>query len=814
MISNLHKDLRYSARTLLKNPAFALVVITTLALGIGATTAIFSVVNSVLLRPLPFTDPDQLVWVWSRRPDNDKAPFSLPDFLDHRDQNQTLKEIGAFSNIGLSLAGNEKTERLQGLRVSANLFQLLGVHASFGRLMFPEDDQPDRRHVVVLTYESWKRRFAGDVRVCGKTLNLNGESYEIIGVLPRSFSLPIQEVELAIPLAPDADPLRNARGSVNFLRIIARMKPGVTGRQVETDLNAIVTREREEFGEAYRKKTGVNVVPLYEEFVGNVRTGLLLLFGAVGLVLLIGCCNLAALSLTRASARHKEIAIRRALGASSMRLTQQLITESLMLSLMGGIAGLLLATSGIRALLTLAPTQLPRFHEIGVDVRLLVFAMVVSLLSALVFGTLPAWQSVKADLNSALKASGRGVGDGARLNLWRSMIVVGEVALSFILLMAAGLLVQSFMHVQAIEPGFVPNNALAVRLSLPKSRYSNRTALALFCDKLLSKVQALPGVEEVGAVSILPMSGSANIIEFSVAGRATSPHDKYSAQFRPATPGYFRAMKIPALQGRLFDDHDRPDSVPVALVNESMARRLWPHGDAIGAQINVDDNNTGPRPVEIVGIVGNVKHNSLESEETLDIYIPFFQVHEDNVGMMTNSHYWVLRSKSNTRSVQTSFLEELRKVDRDAATSDIRPLEEYLLESVAPRRFSLRILAIFSVAALLIAVTGIYGVVSHTVSQRTPELGIRIALGAGRGRVVRLILGQGLTVVCLGLTLGIAAALALTRVIRSLLFGVTASDPLTFMFVSLLLLTVALLACVVPARRATKVDPLIALRNE
>jgi len=370
------------------------------------------------------------------------------------------------------------------------------------------------------------------------------------------------------------------------------------------------------------------------------------------------------------------------------------------------------------------------------------------------------------------------------------------------------------MRVQAIQPGFDSSNTLAVRLSLPKSKYPNRTAVTLFCDKLTAGIQALPGVEEVGAVSILPMSGTANIIEFSVAGGANSAPDKYSAQFRPATPGYFRAMKIPLLHGRSFDDRDRADTVPVALINESMARRLWPKGDATSAHISIDDNNTGPRPIEIVGVVGNVKHNSLEGEETLDIYIPLAQVHEDNVGTVTNSHYWVARTKADTRTIQTSFLEELRKIERDAATSDIRPVEDYLSESIAPRRFSLRILTIFSVAALLLAITGIYGVVSYTVSQRTRELGIRLALGAGRTRVFRLILAQGFAVVCLGLTVGIVAALALTRIIRSLLFGVTASDPLTFIFVSMLLLVVALIACGVPAHRATKVDPLIALRNE
>ncbi len=813
MLGNFYRDLRYGARSLRKNPAFTLVAIITLALAIGATTAVFSVVNSVLFRPLPFRDPDQLVWVWSRRPDNNKAPFSLPDFLDYRDQNQTL-EIAAFGNIGLSLSGAERTDRLQGLRVSANLFQLLGLDPGLGRLMLPQDDHPDQRHVVVLTYQCWQRRFAGDAQIVGKTLNLNGESYQVIGILPRSFSLPNPEAELAIPLAPDVDPLRNMRGSVNFLRGIARVKEGTTRQQAESDLSAIVTRQRQQYGDAYLKKTGINLVPHYEELVGKVRTGLFVLFGAVVLVLLIGCSNLAALSLTRASARYQEIAIRKAIGATSERVAAQLLTESLLLALCGGAGGLLLATWGVRALLSLSPTQLPRAQEIGVDLRVLAFATAASVLSAAVFGILPAWQGARADTNSALKASGRGAGDRARLNWWRGILVIAEVALSFVLLIGAGLLIQSFKQVQAIQPGFDPANTLAVRLSLPKLTYKNHAAVALFYEKLRSQIQALPGVEEVGAVSILPMSGGSNSINFSVVGQAASPTETNSANFRPATPGYFRAMRIPLLQGRSFSDHDKADSMPVALVNEAMARRLWPKGDAIGARINIDDNNTGPRPVEISGIVGNVKQLNLESGQAFDIYIPVAQSHEDNVGSITNSQYWVIRSKAESGSLETAFLGALQKVDRDVATSNLRTMEDYLSDSVAPRRFSLRLLTIFSIAALLLAVTGIYVVVSYTVTQRTQEIGIRLALGAARTQVFRLILGQGVRLVFIGLVLGLAGALAITRVIRSLLFGVTPSDPLTFVFVSGLLMLVALIACCIPARRATKVDPLIALRNE
>lgn len=813
-MDSLWRNVRYGARSLQRDRGFTLVAIITLALGIGATTAVFSVVNSILLRPLPFKNPDELVWVWSRRPDNNKAPFNLPDFLDYREQNQTLVEIAAFSNFGVSLSGTEKTDRIQAMRVSANLFQLLGVNASYGRLLVSQDDQPDQRHVVVLTHNCWQQRFAGEPNIIGKTLNLNGEGYEVVGILPASYSLPNPDAELAIPLAPEVDPLRTIRSSVNFLRAIGRVKDSVTRAQAEADLNSIVARQRQQYGEAYSKKTGINLVPLYEELVGQVRTALLGLLGAVALVLLIGCSNLAALSLARAAKRYQEIAIKKAIGATSARLAAELLVESLLLALIGGTFGLLLASGAVRTLLWSSSTPLPRYQEIGVDLRALGFALGVSALCAVTFGILPAWQGSQVEMNGTLRASGRGAGDGARLNRWRSILAIGEVGLCFVLLIGAGLMIQSFMRVQAVQPGFDPANTITARLSLPISRYQNRTDVSLFVNKVSQAIEGLPGVQGAGAVSILPMSGGGNTIEFSVVGRATSASDKYTANYRLATPGYFPAMKIPLLRGRVFDQHDNSDSPAVALVNEAMARRLFPQGDAIGARLNVDDNNTGPRPIEITGVVGNVKQLNLESEETFDIYIPMVQVHEDNVVGLTNSQYWVVRGQAGNRQIEKAFTAEMQKIDREAAMSNTRTLEEYLSESVAPRRFSLRILTIFSIAALLLAVTGIYGVVSYTVIQRTPEIGIRLALGARRTQVFRLILGQGVKVVLFGLALGLVGALALTRVLSGFLFGITPSDPMTFGFVTVTLILITLVACSIPARRATKVDPLIALRNE
>ena len=810
----MFQDLRFGMRMLRKHKSFTIVAILSLALGIGANTAIFSVVNSVLLRELPFKNPDQLVSVASRRTDRDDAPFTVPDFLDYRNQNQSLDQIAAFANVGLSLTGKERTEQLQGLRVSANLFQLLGVDASMGRTLLAEDDDPGRRYVAVLTHDCWQHRFGGDPHLIGKTLSLNGEGYQVVGVLPPNFALPNREAELAIPLSPDVDPLRNARNSVNFLRAVARLKKGITPQQAESDLTTIVTQQRQQFGDIYLKKTGVRLMPLREEMVGNVSTALWVLLGSVGLVLLIACSNLAALSLAQASSQQREIAIRKALGATTARVIRQRLTESLILAIAGGTLGVLLATWGVQFLVALSPTELPRQQEIGVDLRVLGFAAMVSAISAALFGILPALQGTKDEASVELRSDGRSAGAGARRNRARSLLVIGEVAISFLLLIGAGLLIQSFRRVQAIEPGFDHSNTLALRLSLPKAKYPDRAAVAQFFDRLQAGIESLPGVETAGAVSVLPMSSSRSSVPFNLAGRAESPNDSYQAQFRVTTHDYFRTMKIPLLQGRAFTHQDNAGSVPVALINETMARRFWPGETPIGKRIHIDDNNEGPRPVEIVGVVGNVKHVSLESDPTSDVYIPIGQIHEDGVRLITNNHYWIVRSKVDSGAVEAAFRRELIKIDRDVATSNVRTLEDYLSESVAPRRFNLRVLTIFSVAALILAAIGIYGVVSYTVTQRTPEIGIRLALGASKNRIFRLILGQGLKLVVAGVALGAGGAIALTRVIRSLLFGVTPTDILTFTLVSVVLILIALIACSMPARRATKVDPLIALRND
>ena len=815
VLEELAQDLRYGFRVLRQKPGFALTVIVTLALGIGANTAIFSVVNAVLLRELPFKNPEEVMWVWSSRIDREKAPFTLPDFQDYRDQNQTLDQIAAFSSVGLNLTGTETAERLSGMRVSANLFQLLGVDASAGRLFVAEDDEPARRHVAVLTYESWQKRFGANPQTIGQVLTLNGASYTVIGVLPQSFNLPDRDAEVAIPLSPSVDPWRDVRSSTNFLRAVGRLKPGVTREQAHADLTAIVVRQKQQFGDSYLKKNGVRLVPIFEETVGNVRTALLVLLGAVGMVLLIACSNLAALSLARASARHREMSIRKALGATSGRLVRQLLVENLSLTFLGGVAGFVLAVWGVDFLLALSPTRLPRHNEIGLDWRVLGFACGASLLAAVIFGVMPAVHAAKAEIRRGLLGNAtRGAGDAASRNRSRTVLVIAEVSLCFVLLIGTGLLIRSFMSTQAVNPGFDGANVLTARVSLPASIYSTRASVSLFHDRLAERLRSLPGVEEVGVISLLPMGAGARSVYFSPEGAGTSKGDSFLSTYRVANPEYFGSLKIALRDGRLFDEHDRADRPAVAIVNETLARKFWPNGNVIGSRIQVDDNDTGPRPLEIVGVVADVKHVSLEDKPSFDVYLPLAQIHEDSLGVVTDSHYWILRSRLDANSLEQDFRRELRSVDTEVASSNIRPMDSYLSDSVASRRFNVRLLTIFSAAALLLAITGIYGVVSYSVAQRTSEIGIRLALGASRQNVFRMIVGQGFRLVLIGLVLGVAGAFALTRLISSLMFGVTPSDPVTFVAVSALLIAITIAASALPALRATKLDPLKALRRE
>ena len=813
LLDDVWQDLRYAVRTMLKRPGFAGVAVVALALGIGANTAIFSLVNAILLRQLPFHQPEQLVWVSARRPEPGKYPFTLPDFIDYRDQNRGLSGIAAFANWSANLTDRGDPERLQGLRISAGAFQMLGVQAVIGRALLPADDTPGQQRVVVLSYGLWQRRFGADPRLVGDKLILNGDSYTVVGVLPPQFFFPIKEAELAIPLAPDADPWRDVRSSVNFLRALARLKPGVTRAQAEADLTAVARRLRQQYPVANAQKLGVTLSPLHEEVVANFRLALWVLLGAVGVLLLMTCVNLANLALARAAARHREMAIRTALGATRWRLVRQLVTESLLLAGLGGVAGLLLARNGIDLLLALSPASLPRAAEVSVDFRVLGFTLALALLAGLIFGLAPAWQATRVSLNAELKESGRGAG-GERQSRARSLLVVSEIALSLVLLVGAGLLVKSFLRLQAINPGFEAENVLVIRLSLPKAQYPDRAAATAFYDKLRPRLENLPGVESVGVVSALPLSGVMASIPFTIEGRASAPDEALRADYRLVSAGYFRVLKIPLLAGREFNERDTAQTTSVALVSQSLARRYWPNASPLGAHLRIDDNDQGPRLVEIVGVVGDVKHLSLDGEPAPHIYLPIHQTHEDAVVWLTNNQYWLLRTAVGPLTLSAAARREIQAVDREVPTSSLRTMEQYLAASVAPRRFNVWLLTVFAGAALVLAGTGLYGVVSSGVAQRRREIGIRMALGAQGGDVLKLVIGQGMTMTLGGIALGLGAALGLTRLLKSLLFSVSATDPLTFLVTAWLLMVVALLASWIPARRAMRVDPIVALREE
>jgi predicted permease len=813
-LEQLIQDLKYGLRSMRRAPGFTIIAVLTLGLGIGANTAIFSLVNAILLRQLPFKNPEQLVAVDSKRTDPGKHPFTIPDFIDYRDQNQTLEQLAAYANWSASLTGSGEAERVQGMRISANAFQLLGVEAEVGRALIPDDDTPGRQHVVVLSHGLWQRRYGADPRLVGQTLSLNGNSYTIVGVLAPQFIFPIREAELAVPLAPDADPWRSARTSTNFLRAIARLKPGITLAQAEAELTSIAGRMRQQYPVANENKLGMTLTPLNEVVVGDYRHALWMLLGAVGFVLLIASINLASLSLARASTRHREMAIRTAHGATRWRLIRQMTTENLLLALSGGLIGLLLAWWGINFLLALSPAGMPRLSEVGLDARVLVFTLAVSLLSGSIFGILPAVTASRVNLNEELKSGGRGGNDGTGRNRVRSFLIVAEIAISLVLLLSAGLLIKSFSRLQEVRPGFESENLLAVRLSLPRTRYANRDALISFDEQLQPLLEALPGVSAVGAVSALPLSGTRASIEFTIEGRQSPRNEVWRSDYRIASNGYFRAMKIPLLRGREFSEQDNARTTPVAIVSETLARRFWPDGNPVGARVLVDDNNQGPRPVEIVGVVGDVKHLSLEDEPTPHVYLPLRQLHEDGVVWMTNNQYWLIRSGVSPQNLASAVQREIRKVDPDVPASNIKTMEQYLSDSVSPRRFNLWLLTVFAAAALVLATVGIYGVMSYSVAQRTREIGVRMALGAQRRDILRMVVGHGMLLAVSGLAAGLVGALALSRLMGGLLYQVSTTDPATYILLTFFLLLVTLAACLVPARRATKVDPMVALRYE
>jgi putative ABC transport system permease protein len=801
----LLKDIRYGIKSLARHPGFTAIAVITLALGIGANTAIFSVVNTVLLRPLPFDDPERIVWLWDTQPQLPKAPASLPDFLDWKEQNRSFEHLAAYQSGNMFLdAGDGNSDTRVGL-VTPEMFSVFHVWPILGRTFTDEETLPGRFRVAVLSHSMWQNRFGSDPSVSGRTIQLNGTAYTIIGVMPAGFSYP-ERAELWRPLA--IDPAKLDRGP-HYLHVVGRLKPGVTLAQAQADMSTIAARLAQQYPEKIAGH-GVKLARLTDVVVGDVSLALFVLLGAVGFVLLIACANLANLMLARVGARQKEIAVRTALGASRLRIVRQLLTESIMLAIGGGAVGLLLAIWAVSWVVSLSADTIPRVHEISVDPRVAGFTLLVSVVTGVLFGLAPAIQVSRPDLTDALKESGRTTA-GLRRNRLRSALVVSEVALSLVLLVGAGLMIRSFAKLNQVDPGFSPARVLTLGVTLLRSKYPEDEQVAQLFPQIFERAATAPGVESAGAISDLPLSGSSTGDYFTIEGRpAIAKEAEPLTEYRVVTPRYFESIGIPLLSGRDLAQTDTRRSPNVVVINDAFARRHFAGENPLGHRLKLQGQERDP--LLIVGVVGNVRDIGLDEQPTPEAYVPFLQdpLSPDYQRSMTI----VARTNSDPNAIAGPLRAALTSVDKGLPVYAFKPMTEYLRDSLARRRFNLILLSVFSGVALVLAAVGIYGVISYGVTQRTHEMGIRMALGAQPRDVLKLIVRQAMVLTLAGVGIGLLASLALTRLMKGLLFSVSVTDPLTFVVIALLMILVALLACLIPARRATKVDPLVALRYE
>jgi putative ABC transport system permease protein len=794
-------DLRYALRQLIKAPSFTVVAILTLALGIGACTAIFSVVNTVLLRPLDYPEPSRIVIIRETQlPQFPEFSVSPPNYLDWEKQTRSYEYLAAYSGAGVNLTGEGEPQRLIGVKATAHYFDVYGVKPVVGRMFLPEEDAPGKNHVVVLSYPFWQRVFGGGRDVVGRSIQLNGEPYTIVGVDPNRAS----KTDLWMPMAFKPDETANDARGAHYINVVGRLKPGVTVAQAKAELDVLATQLAQQYPDS-NKGWGILMMPLQDYIVRDVKPVLYTLLGAVGCVLLIACANIANLLLARATARHREISIRAALGAGRGRLIRQLLTESVVLAVCGGLAGVLLARWGLDALLALAPSSLPRISEIRLDKGVLIFSMALSILTGLVFGIAPAWLAARADVNEALKQGTRGSTEGGARGRLRSALVVIEVVFALMLLGGAGLLARSFMQLANVDPGFNPDNATLLRLSLPQKKYALPEQQTAFADALLERVKVLSGVQAAGVTHSMPLV-SDYVLGFNIEGRpAIAPSDLPNTNYYTVTPDYFKAMGIRLVRGRAFTPQDDAKAPRVAIINETLARQHFPNEDPIGKRINITNGPDTWR--EIVGIVGDIKQYGVDKATSAQSYEPFAQVPFTSVNL-------VVRTNGSPAALLGALRPTVYGIDKDQPIGIIRPLEEIMAENIARQRFAMTLLSVFSAVALVIAAVGIYGVMAYNVVQRTGEFGIRMALGAQQSDVMRLVLTQGGKLIGLGLLIGLAATLAASRAMGSMLFNTSAYDPLTLGTITILLAAVALIACFFPANRATKVNPIEALRSE
>jgi putative ABC transport system permease protein len=810
------QNVRYALRNLRKRPVFSVIVVFTLALGIGANTAIFSVVDAVLLAPLPYSDPDKLVVLWAKNEKQNltQQPVSYPNIVDLREASHVFERLSVVRGELFSLTDRDEPERVTGVRVSTNILTLLGVTPALGRNFLPEEEQPAKAAVALLSHGLWQRRYAGDPRLLGQAMIIDGKSYTVIGILPAWLKQPgmtlvnLSDPDVWIPVVPAAS--EQNRNFAN-MRIVARLKMGVTPAQAQSEVDTLGARLEKQYPDS-NTNLRFGVVGLREQLTGRVSKALWILLGVVGCVLLIACANVANLLLARAASRQSEIAVRNALGATRPQLIRELLTECMVLSLTGGLLGLLLAYLGVTVMTSLSSGGIPRADEIGISREVLLFTMLLSLLTGLAFGVVPALQSSRSqlteDLKEALKEAKRGASASVRHRRSLNALVVIEIALALVLVAGAGLMMRSFRSVLGIDPGFDPHNVLTFSAALPLATYKDQQQHVQFFERALAKIRALPGVEAAAGTFRVPIAGFATAI-FSVQGKPVPTGQAPIADYRAITVGYFRAIGIRLLKGREFTERDSADAPDAVIVNEELARRSWPGEDPIGKRLQVGTELTRWR--QVVGVVGNARLSGLEAKVDPAIYVPFPQNSWPNA--LRNS-FIVLRTTTDPQSLIPAIRRELRSVDPTFPITQIRTMDEIVGDSLSQRRFNTALLALFAFVAVALAAVGIYGVMSYAVSQRTREMGIRMALGAEQSDITKLVTSNGARLAALGIAIGVVAAAISSRLMSSLLFGITATDPMTFAFTALLLAAVTLLASYIPSRRAARTDPIAALRYD